>query len=94
MPRRHLSAGVATFSAVSADAEAADRADLARLLGRNAFAAMFSRRAAPPPDREPVFVLGGRQTVRPAGAGPGAPVPRPAPNRSDSARPTRPRCPT
>ncbi|WP_225803913.1 GNAT family N-acetyltransferase [Streptomyces sp. NK15101] len=63
---------VATFSAVPADADAADWADLARLLGRDAFADMFSCAAVPPPDWEPVFVLEGRQMVRPAGARPGA----------------------
>ncbi|MEU0403376.1 GNAT family N-acetyltransferase [Streptomyces sp. NPDC006197] len=63
---------VATFSAVPADADPADWADLALLLGRNAFADMFSCTAIPPPDWEPVFVLEGRQMVWPAGAGPGA----------------------
>ncbi|MFF9853999.1 GNAT family N-acetyltransferase [Streptomyces litmocidini] len=64
---------VATFSAVPADADAADWADLARILGRDAFADMFSCTAVPPPDWEPVFVLEGRQMVWPAGARPGAP---------------------
>jgi ribosomal protein S18 acetylase RimI-like enzyme len=54
---------VATFSAVSPAADAADWADLARLLGRGGFADMFSCRATPPPDWEPVFVLEGRQMV-------------------------------
>ncbi|MFB7506827.1 GNAT family N-acetyltransferase [Streptomyces broussonetiae] len=57
---------VATFSAVSADADAdaVDWADLARLLGRGAFADMFSCPAHPPSDWEPVFVLDGRQMIR------------------------------
>ncbi|MGA4978966.1 GNAT family N-acetyltransferase [Streptomyces cinereoruber] len=58
---------VATFSAVPADADAADWADLARLLGREAFADMFSCAAVPPPDWEPVFVLEGRQMLRSGG---------------------------
>ncbi|MEU6179695.1 GNAT family N-acetyltransferase [Streptomyces coeruleorubidus] len=56
---------VATFSAVPAEADAADWADLARLLGREAFADMFSCPAAPPPNWEPVFVLEGRQMIWP-----------------------------
>ncbi|ROQ35918.1 FR47-like protein [Streptomyces sp. PanSC19] len=63
---------VATFSAVPADADAADWADLARLLGRDAFADMFSCTAVPPPDWKPVFLLEGRQMVWSAGARPGA----------------------
>jgi ribosomal protein S18 acetylase RimI-like enzyme len=62
--------GVATFSAVPAEADAADWADLARLLGRDAFADMFSCPATPPPDWEPVFVLEGRQMIWPAGSRP------------------------
>lgn len=62
--------GVATFSAVPAEADAADWADLARLLGRDAFADMFSCPATPPPDWEPVFVLEGRQLIWPAGSRP------------------------
>ncbi|NEW69207.1 GNAT family N-acetyltransferase [Streptomyces rapamycinicus] len=55
--------GVATFSAVPADADAADWAGLARLLGPDAFADMFSCQASPPPDWEQVFVLEGRQLI-------------------------------
>ncbi|PWI13196.1 GNAT family N-acetyltransferase [Streptomyces sp. Act143] len=58
--------GVATFSAVPADAEAADWADLAQLLGGGQFADLFSCTATPPDDWEPVFVLEGRQLIRPA----------------------------
>ncbi|MEU0188790.1 GNAT family N-acetyltransferase [Streptomyces afghaniensis] len=61
---------VATFSAVPAAAEAADWADLARLLGRQAFADMFSSPATPPKDWEQVFVLEGRQMIWPAGGRP------------------------
>ncbi|MEU0244569.1 GNAT family N-acetyltransferase [Streptomyces sp. NPDC006235] len=61
---------VATFSAVPAEADAADWADLARLLGPDAFADMFSCPATPPPDWEPVFVLEGRQMIWPAGSRP------------------------
>ncbi|GKQ35281.1 GNAT family N-acetyltransferase [Streptomyces sp. A012304] len=56
---------VATFSAVSPAADSTDWADLARLLGRGEFADMFSCRATPPPDWEPVFVLEGRQMIWP-----------------------------
>lgn len=52
---------VATFSAVSADPDPQEWADLARLLGRGELADMFSRATVPPPDWEPVFVLEGRQ---------------------------------
>ncbi|MFF9175336.1 GNAT family N-acetyltransferase [Streptomyces sp. NPDC014793] len=52
---------VATFCAVPADPGPAEWADLARLLGRGAFADMFSCPAVPPPDWEPVFTLEGRQ---------------------------------
>ncbi|WP_046734510.1 GNAT family N-acetyltransferase [Streptomyces humi] len=69
---------VATFSALPADPEPADWADLARLLGRGAFADMFSCPATPPPDWEPVFVLEGRQLVLPDGT-------PPAPARSTGA---------
>ncbi|GAB2718666.1 GNAT family N-acetyltransferase [Streptomyces bullii] len=58
--------GVTTFSAVPADADPADWTGLARLLGRAAFADMFSCPALPPPDWEPVFVLEGRQMIWPA----------------------------
>ncbi|MER6984876.1 GNAT family N-acetyltransferase, partial [Streptomyces carpinensis] len=57
--------GVATFSAVPADPEAAQWADLARLLGPGQLADMFSCPATPPPGWEPVFVLEGRQMIRP-----------------------------
>ncbi|MFJ8107633.1 GNAT family N-acetyltransferase [Streptomyces sp. NPDC096132] len=64
---------VATFSAVPAAAESTDWADLAGLLGSGGFADMFSCRAAPPPDWEPVFTLEGRQMIwrgdRPVQAG-------------------------
>ncbi|MFI8193470.1 GNAT family N-acetyltransferase [Streptomyces sp. NPDC085946] len=63
--------GVATFCAVSADADAAAWADLARLLGPGGFADMFSSPATPPPDWEPVFSLEGRQMIRPGGGRPG-----------------------
>ncbi|MFF6952114.1 GNAT family N-acetyltransferase [Streptomyces iakyrus] len=55
--------GVATFSAVPADPDAAAWADLAKLLGPGEFADMFSCPAVPPPDWEPVFVLEGRQMI-------------------------------
>lgn len=55
--------GVATFSAVSAEPDAAEWADLARLLGRGELADMFSSPAVPPRDWEPVFVLEGLQMV-------------------------------
>ncbi|MFI9833288.1 GNAT family N-acetyltransferase [Streptomyces sp. NPDC051913] len=61
--------GVASFSAVPADAAARDWADLAQLLGGGQFADLFSCPAIPPSDWEPVFVLEGRQLVRP-GSGP------------------------
>ncbi|MFJ1996422.1 GNAT family N-acetyltransferase [Streptomyces asiaticus] len=71
--------GVATFSAVPADAGAADWAGLARLLGPDAFADMFSCQASPPPDWEQVFVLEGRQMIWP-GSRPDQPH---APNGTD-----------
>ncbi|MEE4418840.1 MULTISPECIES: GNAT family N-acetyltransferase [Streptomyces] len=58
---------VATFCAVSADPTGAEWADLARLLGPGELADMFSCPATPPADWEPVFVLEGRQMIRPAG---------------------------
>lgn len=58
---------VATFSAVSADPDPQEWADLARLLGRDGIADLFSAPATPPPDWEPVFVLEGRQMIRPGG---------------------------
>lgn len=54
---------VSTFSTVSGDADAAEWADLARLLGRGELADMFSNPASPPRDWEPVFVLDGLQMV-------------------------------
>ncbi|MFJ4340709.1 GNAT family N-acetyltransferase [Streptomyces sp. NPDC088915] len=63
---------VSTFSAIPVDAGAADWADLARLLGREAFADMFSCPAVPPPDWEPVFVLEGRQMLWSGGGTSGA----------------------
>ncbi|WP_433346461.1 GNAT family N-acetyltransferase [Microtetraspora malaysiensis] len=63
--------GVATFSAVSADPDAAEWADLARLLGRGELADLFSCPATPPADWEPVFALGGFQMIWPAGSDPG-----------------------
>ncbi|WP_026402846.1 GNAT family N-acetyltransferase [Actinomadura rifamycini] len=68
---------VATFAAVSADPDAAEWDDLARLLGRGGLADMFSSPAVPPPDWEPVFVLDGLQMVwdgPPPEDGPGADV--------------------
>jgi ribosomal protein S18 acetylase RimI-like enzyme len=64
---------VATFSAVSADPDAAEWADLARLLGRGEFADLFSSPATPPPDWEPVFTLDGLQMLWPAGGDTGRP---------------------
>ncbi|POX38843.1 GNAT family N-acetyltransferase [Streptomyces sp. Ru73] len=55
--------GVATFAAVPADADAADWADLAALVGQGELADMFSCPATPPPDWEPVFALAGRQML-------------------------------
>ncbi|GHF52653.1 GNAT family N-acetyltransferase [Streptomyces griseosporeus] len=63
---------VATFSAVPADADEADWACLARLLGPGAFADMFSCPALPPAGWEPVFTLEGRQMILPAGSRPAA----------------------
>jgi GNAT superfamily N-acetyltransferase len=62
---------VATFSAVPLDPDAADWADLARLLGRGGFADMFGCPANPPPDWAPVFVLEGRQMIWAGGDRPG-----------------------
>ncbi|MFI9028072.1 GNAT family N-acetyltransferase [Streptomyces sp. NPDC053560] len=62
--------GVATFSAVSADADDTAWADLAQLLGPGQFADMFSCPATPPPDWEPVFSLEGRQLIWSGGTGP------------------------
>jgi ribosomal protein S18 acetylase RimI-like enzyme len=71
-------ADVATFCALSADADAAEWDDLAGLLGTGGFADMFSCPAVPPPGWEPVFSLEGRQMIWPgshradglSGAGP------------------------
>ena len=54
---------VATFSAVTGGPDGQEWADLAKLLGRAAFADMFSQPATPPRDWAPVFVLDGRQMV-------------------------------
>ncbi|MFJ4539697.1 GNAT family N-acetyltransferase [Streptomyces tibetensis] len=62
--------GVATFSAVPAEPDAAAWADLAKLLGPGEFADMFSCPAIPPPDWEPVFVLEGRQMIWAGDSGP------------------------
>ncbi|MEV4941681.1 GNAT family N-acetyltransferase [Streptomyces zaomyceticus] len=64
---------VSTFAAVSTDPDPARWADLTELLGRDAFADMFSCPVLPPSHWEPVFVLEGRQMVRPGDA---RPVPR------------------
>ncbi|GLV78313.1 GNAT family N-acetyltransferase [Streptomyces hygroscopicus subsp. hygroscopicus] len=58
----------ATFSAVSADPDAAEWADLAGLIGPGELADMFSCPATPPPDWEPVFSLEGRQMIWPGTA--------------------------
>ncbi|NWF25794.1 GNAT family N-acetyltransferase [Streptomyces sp. PKU-EA00015] len=65
--------GVATFSAVSADPDAAEWADLARLLGPGELADMFSCPAAPPSGWEPVFSLEGRQMIWPGSGRPDHP---------------------
>jgi ribosomal protein S18 acetylase RimI-like enzyme len=54
---------VATFSAVTEGPHGQEWADLAKLLGRDAFADLFSNPATPPQDWAPVFVLEGRQMV-------------------------------
>jgi ribosomal protein S18 acetylase RimI-like enzyme len=64
---------VATFSAVSAEPDAKDWADLSELLGPGAFADMFSCAAVPPPSWEPVFSLEGRQMIWSGGARPEGP---------------------
>ncbi|WP_030671769.1 GNAT family N-acetyltransferase [Streptomyces sp. NRRL B-1347] len=56
---------VTTFCALPTEPDPADWADLARLLGRDGFADMFSNAAPPPSDWEPVFVLEGRQMIWP-----------------------------
>ncbi|MFD8972999.1 MULTISPECIES: GNAT family N-acetyltransferase [unclassified Streptomyces] len=58
---------VSTFAAVSTDPDPARWADLTELLGRGEFADMFSCPVLPPSDWEPVFVLEGRQMIRPGG---------------------------
>ncbi|MEU6995736.1 GNAT family N-acetyltransferase [Streptomyces sp. NPDC046465] len=66
--------GVATFSSVSADADAAEWAELAQLLGGpDQFADMFSCPASPPPGWDPVFVLEGRQMIWPGARRAGEP---------------------
>ncbi|MFI6515752.1 GNAT family N-acetyltransferase [Spirillospora sp. NPDC050679] len=64
---------VATFCAVSADPDPdpAEWTDLARLLGRDELADLFSAPATPPDDWEPVFALGGVQMISPVGGLPG-----------------------
>lgn len=88
--------GVATFSAISAEADSAGWGDLARLLGRGEFADMFSCPAMPPSDWEPVFVLEGRQMIwkwrQPSGCLSGRARPRRGPaGRWERARDARPR---
>ncbi|WP_068154659.1 GNAT family N-acetyltransferase [Rhodococcus phenolicus] len=56
---------VATFCSVPAQPEPGDWADLARLLGSGALADLFSGRAQPPADWEPVFAVDGLQMVAP-----------------------------
>ncbi|MFH9725209.1 GNAT family N-acetyltransferase [Streptomyces sp. NPDC017254] len=63
---------VSTFAAVSTDPDPARWTDLTELLGRGGFADMFSCPVLPPSDWEPVFVLEGRQMIRPGGAAEGA----------------------
>ncbi|MEU6537812.1 GNAT family N-acetyltransferase [Streptomyces sp. NPDC047000] len=64
---------VATFAAPPSGPGPADWADLARLLGRGAFADLFSCPATPPRDWEPVFVLDGRQLIWTGARGPAQP---------------------
>ncbi|WP_318211635.1 GNAT family N-acetyltransferase [Streptomyces sp. SJL17-1] len=63
---------VSTFAAVSTDPDPARWADLTELLGRGEFADMFSCPVLPPSDWEPVFVLEGRQMIRPGDGAAGA----------------------
>ncbi|WP_395358851.1 GNAT family N-acetyltransferase [Streptomyces sp. YH02] len=63
---------VSTFAAVSTDPDPARWADLTELLGRGEFADMFSCPVLPPSGWEPVFVLEGRQMIRPGGGAAGA----------------------
>ncbi|MEU7069819.1 GNAT family N-acetyltransferase [Streptomyces narbonensis] len=62
---------VSTFAAVSTHPDPARWDDLTELLGRDAFADMFSCPVLPPSHWEPVFVLEGRQMIRPDGAASG-----------------------
>ncbi|MER7485864.1 GNAT family N-acetyltransferase [Streptomyces sp. NPDC126497] len=62
---------VATFSSVSADPDAEDWGNLARLLGPGAFADMFSCPAVAPANWEPIFSLEGRQMIWPGDGRPG-----------------------
>ncbi|MCI3907392.1 GNAT family N-acetyltransferase [Streptomyces spectabilis] len=64
---------VTTFCALPTEPDPADWSDLARLLGHDGFADMFSNAAAPPSDWEPVFVLEGRQMIWPDRREPGGP---------------------
>ncbi|MFD3665011.1 GNAT family N-acetyltransferase [Streptomyces sp. NPDC058659] len=64
---------VSTFAAVSTDPDPARWADLTGLLGRGEFADMFSCPVLPPSDWEPVFVLEGRQMIRPGDGASGTP---------------------
>lgn len=59
---------VSTFAAVSTDPDPARWADLTELLGRDAFADMFGCPVLPPSHWKPVFVLEGRQMIRPGDA--------------------------
>ncbi|MFI8930978.1 GNAT family N-acetyltransferase [Streptomyces sp. NPDC053474] len=68
---------VTTFCALPTEPDPADWADLARLLGSDGFADMFSNSAPAPADWEPVFVLEGRQMVWPGGRPPADPAPAP-----------------
>ncbi|WP_373308569.1 GNAT family N-acetyltransferase [Amycolatopsis bartoniae] len=54
---------VATFATLAPDPGPRDWSDLARLLGPDEFADLFSHPAVPPPEWEPVFELQGRQLV-------------------------------
>ncbi|APE19785.1 MULTISPECIES: GNAT family N-acetyltransferase [Streptomyces] len=58
---------VSTFAAVAPEPGPARWADLVELLGRGEFADLFSCPVLPPSDWEPVFVLEGRQMIRPGG---------------------------
>ncbi|MFE3147336.1 GNAT family N-acetyltransferase [Streptomyces sp. NPDC059218] len=71
---------VATFCAVPAEPGPAEWADLTQLLGPGGFADMFDCPSIPPSHWEPVFVLEGRQMIRPVA---GSPTPSPAEARTD-----------